>query len=333
MREFDLLRHIYAANAGLPPRVTIPPGDDMGAVRLSGGGGEGGGARQDRDVLMTVDQVADGVHFDLRTTPLAKVGRKAITRNLSDVAAMAAKPVAAVAAACLPRDFGEALARELCDALRTTAAAYDCPLIGGDLAMWDHPLIVTVTILAEPWPGVAPVLRQGAQVGDTIFVTGPLGGSLETVNGHTHHLDFEPRLEIARVLASDPRTRPHCMIDLSDGLARDLGHLLEAAGLTARLGPLPISPAAEQAAARDRRAAWEHALGDGEDYELCFTVSRDAAALLQGSGSRPPAVQAEGVSLIPIGTVTGPSDGPRLTVALPDGTTRPVGDLGWEHRG
>src|SRR4051812_7406374 len=117
MKEFDLLHRIWSFNASLPPRVTLPPGDDMGALRLTG-----------RDVLVTVDQVADGVHVDLRTQPLEKVGRKAIPRNLSDVAAMAARPVGAVAAAALPRGFGEARAAALFEAMRTVAAAYDCPL-------------------------------------------------------------------------------------------------------------------------------------------------------------------------------------------------------------
>src|SRR5690606_30452530 len=122
-----------------------------------------------------------------------KVARKAITRNLSDVAAMAARPSGAVVAASLPRDFGEARANELFDHMRKTAEAFGCPLFGGDLAMWDHPLLLSVTVLAEP-AETAPVLRSGAKVGDIIYVTGQLGGSLQNVAGRCHHLDFEPRL-------------------------------------------------------------------------------------------------------------------------------------------
>ena len=122
----DLLRYIYRSNAVMPPGVTIPPGDDMGAVRVG-----------DRTVLVTVDQLADGVHVNLATATLDQVGRKAVTRNLSDVAAMAVKPVGAVVAACLPRDFGEANATGLFDAMRDAAAAFDCPLVGGDIMMWD----------------------------------------------------------------------------------------------------------------------------------------------------------------------------------------------------
>ena len=148
MREFELLSHIYRSNTALPADVAIPPGDDMGAVTLG-----------DTTVLVTVDQVADGVHIDLATTPIEKVGRKAITRNLSDVAAMAAKPVGAVAAACLPVGFGEDRAKALFDAMRATAEDFNCPLIGGHLSTWDQRLIIPVTVFAHP-DGLQPVLRS-----------------------------------------------------------------------------------------------------------------------------------------------------------------------------
>ncbi|MCE9592424.1 MAG: thiamine-phosphate kinase [Planctomycetes bacterium] len=315
MREFDLLRHIYTQNPTLPGRVTIPPGDDMGAVRLAGGG----------EVLVTVDQVADGVHFDLRTTPLEKIARKAITRNLSDVAAMAAAPVGAVVAACLPRGFSEADAEKLSDMMRQTAARYDCPLFGGDVSVWDHPMILTVTVLAEA-RGVDPILRRGAKVGDAVCVTGRLGGSLEDVNGYTHHLDFEPRLSLARRLASDPATRPNCMIDLSDGLARDLGHLCRAASVSAVIEAdrLPISAGGEQASRRDGRPAWMHAVGDGEDYELCFTIDADRAARLPR--------EINGVPVTVIGRVVA-GGGAVVSLVKPGGETVDLVGLGWEHHG
>jgi thiamine-monophosphate kinase len=319
MRESSLLQHIYGCNASLPAAVTIPPGDDMAMLRLGGA-----------DVLVTVDQVADGVHFDLRTTPLAKVARKAITRNLSDVAAMAAVPVGAVVAGCLPRDFGEARANELFDIMRAVAESFGCPLVGGDIAMWDQPLVLTVTVLAEP-AGVAPLTRRGAKLGDVVCVTGELGGSLEPLNGRTHHLDFEPRLAIARQLASDADARPHCMIDLSDGLASDLRHLCNAADapLAAEVwvDRLPTSAAAHAAAHRDGRPVWRHALTDGEDYELCFTVEPATA-----ERALPKAI--EGVPVTPIGIMVPREDNAAvITVKLPDGTIEPLEAEGWEHKG
>jgi len=308
MKESELLDHIYRANAALPPGVTIPPGDDMGAVRIG-----------DANVLVTVDQVADGVHVDSETTPLDRIGRKAMTRSLSDVAAMAARPVCAVVAASLPRNFRRSRADSLFDAMRRTAESYECPLIGGDISMWDSPLLLTVTVLAEP-AGIDPVTRSGALVGDIICVTGRLGGSLEAVDGRTHHLDFEPRIELARKLAGDPATRPNCMIDLSDGLARDLGHLCRAADLCAELEAeaIPANPHVD----------WVHALSDGEDYELCFTIdARRAEANLPDQIDCVPVTQVGRIVDRPTKTDA------QVSVRLPDGQVKPVTDWGWEHRG
>lgn len=311
MREWDLLRHVYRSNASLGERVSIPPGDDMGAVRIG-----------EQDVLITVDQVADGVHVDLKTTPIEKVGRKAITRNLSDVAAMAAKPVAAVVAASLPKSMDEATAKRLFDAMREAAAAYDCPLVGGDVSMWDGPLLLTVTILAEP-AGIEPVLRKGARAGDAIYVTGSLGGSLEAIDGYTHHLDFEPRIALARKLAGDPATRPHAMMDLSDGLASDLRHICDAGELRAVIEAekLPISAAARKAAMVSGRDAWMHAVADGEDYELLIAAPPGALPR-----------ELDGVRITEIGRFE-PPDEPTLQVVLADHSTLELDNLGWEHRG
>ena len=258
MRERDLLQHVFASNASLPADVTIPPGDDMGAIRFG-----------DSQLLVTVDQLADGVHVNVANTPIELVGRKAITRNLSDVAAMAALPVGAVAAAALPRDFGQARADALFDAMRKTAEQYDCPLIGGDVTIWDGPLMITVTVFADP-AGVKPVLRSGAQPGDSVFVTGALGGAWDE-NGGGAHLTFEPRIQLARTVAESLGDNLHAMIDLSDGLATDLGHICKQSGAGAEIIsaaiPLRSVPHVDP----------HRALTDGEDYELCFTVDASTA--------------------------------------------------------
>jgi thiamine-monophosphate kinase len=279
------------------------------------------------EVLVTVDQIADGVHFRLADTPIGKIGRKAVTRNLSDVAAMGALPVGAVAAACLPRGWGEDRATALFDALRTTAAAYDCPLFGGDVAMWDNPLLISVTVLARTG-GVPALLRRGALAGDAICVTGELGGSLEPWEGRLKHLDFEPRLRVARLLASDRFFRPHAMIDISDGLGRDLGHICRASGVAAELraAALPISPAAIALAERTGLQPWQHALADGEDYELCFAVAPDA----------PLPTEIDGVAITKIGVVTAaPAEArkPLVFIRTPEDVLQPVDGGGWEHTG
>jgi thiamine-monophosphate kinase len=311
MREFDLLAHVFRQNPALPARVTIPPGDDMGAVRYG-----------EHDVLVTVDQIADGVHVDLRSTAIARVARKAITRNLSDVAAMAALPVGAVVACALPRDFGQARARELSDAMRRVAGEFNCPLFGGDLTFWDHPLLISVTVLAEP-AGVTPVTRGGARPGDVVFVTGQLGGSIHELDGYCHHLDFTPRIDLARRLAA--LVTLNSMIDLSDGLGRDLGHIAAMSNLAAEVDAdrLPLSRAARHAATLDGQPAWRHALADGEDYELCFTVAVDQA-------DRVPS-QIDGVAVTAVGRMHACEPGAARVVVRADERRIPADDLGWEH--
>ena len=317
MRELELLEQIYGANPSLPESVTIPPGDDMGAVRFCR-----------MSALLSVDQLVDGVHFDLETTAIERIGRKAITRNLSDVAAMAAMPVGAVVAGCLPNGLGRDRTEVLFETMRQAGQTYRCPLIGGDLTIWDHPLVLSVTIIATP-EGIRPLLRSSAQVGDMICVTGQLGGSLENIDGYTHHLDFEPRLSLARALGADPDLDLHAMIDVSDGLAKDLSHICRASGVGAEVQAelLPVSPAALVAERRDGRPAWQHALGDGEDYELCFTLPASKVQFGQP-------IQVGGVAITPIGRITepGPDNEARVELKLPDGSVQPLdAGLGWEH--
>lgn len=312
MRELELLKHIYGANASLPKSVSIPPGDDMGAVRVG-----------DQEVLVTVDQVADGVHFDLAQTPIDKIGRKAVTRSLSDVAAMAALPIGAVVAVCMPEGFDQGQADALFDALHQVAGNYGCPLFGGDVAAWNGPLILTVTVVAAA-AGIGPIYREGARVGDAICVTGQLGGSGQVVDGRAHHLEFEPRIGLARTLAE--RFEIRAMIDISDGLARDVGHLCHASGVGGELWAesLPASEAAKMRAASRSCSVWQCVLVDGEDHELCFVM--DAA---KADSVLP--VEVDGVDVARVGVITAATGKPVVKLRMPDGATRGVDDLGWEH--
>ena len=300
MNENDLLQHVYAANGGLPADVLIPPGDDLGAIRFGAD-----------TLLVGVDQLIGGVHVDLATASPEQIGRKAVTRNLSDVAAMAAVPVAAVAAVTLPRGCDDVWTTRLFDAVRMTAADHGCPLVGGDIAVSAGPLVITVTVWARP-DGIEPVTRTGGRPGDSVWVSGAVGYSLPT----GHHLDFEPRLELARALAGDVKLRPRAMMDLSDGIAQDLPRMVGHAEIDA--SALPIRP--EGSDSGGSVAPWVHAVGDGEDYELLLLAAPDIVY---------PA-EIAGVPLTRIGQVT---DRGGVVVRTRDGVARPVGGLGWEHRG
>ncbi len=307
MREFELLQHVFGRNADLPESVSIPPGDDMGAITLGG-----------QTVLMTVDQVIDGIHVNTGSSPLDLIARKSIVRNLSDVAAMAALPVAAVVAACLPRDFGEDRTRQLFDALAETAERYRCPLVGGDISIADRPLALTVTVFADP-AGVEPIRRGGAKPGDAVFVTGKLGGAWDESGGGAH-LTAEPRLLLARQLAEALAADLHSMIDLSDGLARDLLHICEHSCVDAVIETASI-PVRDQLP----EPRWKRALGDGEDYELCFTVSDSAVARVPK--------RIGGVPITRIGRTEPLHDvRPCITLHHADGSVEPCPQVGWEHQ-
>jgi thiamine-monophosphate kinase len=239
------------------PRILIGPGDDTAALYWPSG----------KPLLVTTDMLLEGSCFRLAEAGARRVGRKAMAVNLSDIAAMAGKPLAAVVSIGLPRQGGLALGEELYRGLREMADAFDTALIGGDTNSWDGPLVISVTVLGEATER-GPVRRGGAQPGDWLFVTGPLGGSILG-----KHLDFTPRVREA--LALHAAVGLHAMIDISDGLAADVNHLCEESrcGALLRADVIPIS--AEARALDDGRSPLEHALADGEDFELAFAVAPD----------------------------------------------------------
>lgn len=251
--EFELIEWI-AARQCAAAIVQLGVGDDLAVLRWPG----------DNLVLAGVDQILDGIHFDAAIHAPQLIGRKAMNRNLSDCAAMAALPVAALATVALPRGTGIDYARDLYLGMEDAAAKFDCVIVGGDTSSWPGKLAMIVTIFARNG-GIAPITRSGAKPGDLIYVTGPLGGSLLG-----RHLTFEPRVQLARDLAKVQP--PTAMIDLSDGLSRDVRHICRQSGVGAIIdaNAVPIHDDAV-AMSRDGRSPLEHALHDGEDYELLFT--------------------------------------------------------------
>ena len=295
MQEFDFIRWIRQRQQKPDDRIIAGPGDDCAIVRAS-----------DDRILVTTDQVLDGVHFRLKDDGAKLAGRKAMARNLSDVAAMAARPLAAVAAVALPKKLSRKLAQDMYEGMEELANQFNCPIVGGDISMWDGALTITITILATPASGIEPVLRSGAKPGDAVIVSGALGRSWKT----DRHLTFTPR--IAESIEICAKARPSAMIDISDGLAGDLGHICNESGVGADLlaSQIPCSDGATLA----------QALGDGEDYELLFTMdARKADELL---------AQWRGVKLSRVGTITARKG---IMMIDSDGHAAPLSVKGWEH--
>ena len=305
MRELDFIEWIQGRSNFDATKVPVGPGDDCAIVRFG-----------DSDLLVTTDQALDGVHFVLAEHGPRAAGRKVMARGLSDVAAMATIPLAAVATATLPRGFPSADAEELYRGMRGLADEYHCPLVGGDVASWDGALCLTATIFARRagvTGGVEPVLRGGAKAGDAICVTGTLGGAWKS----RKHLEFTPRVAEAIELAITCRIR--AMIDISDSLARDLQHICTASGVGAEIvaADVPVNPEL----ASEKGAALQAALHDGEDYELLFTVSQAWARKLCDR-------QPLSVPITRIGTIV---EGGGLTLIDAGGERSDLEPTGWEH--
>ncbi len=301
--EFSLIEQIRR-RAVVSDRTRLGIGDDAALLKVSGGEG----------VLVAVDVLMEGVHFDSERAGAQVVGRKALAVNLSDMAAMAARPTATVVGIVLPRRRAEQLGQELTEGLLSIAAEFDVDLIGGDTNTWDGPLVISVTLLGEP-TGRGAVTRSGARAGDWIFVTGALGGSLGG-----RHLTFQPRVGEAQALHN--MVNLHAMIDVSDGIASDIRHLARESvvGMVVDAGAIPIHDDVDRSLPDDQRL--RHALTDGEDFELLFSVSEeDGRRLLE----QPPL----DIPLSRIGEVTLAEAGCRLR--LPDGALTELPHGGWVH--
>jgi thiamine-monophosphate kinase len=266
MNEFDLIARLtksLPANAS----VVTGAGDDCAVLDLG---------VPEKLILFKTDAVVEGIHFTNETPP-EKIGRKALARCLSDIAAMAGTPTAALVTLALPKNFDADFVGKIYEGLNALAEKFGVAIVGGETTTNPERILISIALLGTV-PRGTQVLRSGAKVGDAIFVTGELGGALAG-----RHLDFEPRLEEARWLAE--HFHLHALMDLSDGLAGDLRHIVNASKVGAEIlkSALPISRAAKLRA-RESSTAKPPALAaltDGEDFELLFTIaSKDAVKLL-----------------------------------------------------
>jgi len=242
---------------GLPCNASllVGPGDDCAVV----------GRRSDAVwTLLKTDCVIEGVHFT-GETDFARVGWKALARNVSDIAAMGGEPQHALITVALPPGMDVAKADALYKGLRRCARKFGIAIAGGETARSPGPVFVSVALTGRVERSRC-VTRAGGKPGDVLFVTGRLGGSLAG-----RHLDFIPRLRESRWLTE--HFRLHAMMDLSDGLGADLPRLARASGCGFELGELPCAPGCSK----------EAALSDGEDFELLFAVAPRQAARLEAT--------------------------------------------------
>ena len=264
------------------PKVKLGIGDDCALIGLDSLD------LAESDLAITTDSLCDGTHFILTECGARAAGRKLMAVNLSDLASMAATPMSVFLSLCLPRENAGEVAAEVFEGVYELADKYKVAISGGDTNVWNGPLVIHMTAIGKVAAG-ASWLRSGASPGDAIVVSGKLGGSILG-----KHLKFEPRLELAVGLHKLGLVA--AATDISDGLGIDLLNMTVASkcGAEVWLDKVPISEDAMVCAQKSGRSPLEHALGDGEDFELLMAVPHDHLAKLPS--------EIAGVPLTHIGT-------------------------------
>ena len=281
-------------------RLILGIGDDAAMLQLDG------------EHVVTTDLLAESIHF-LPDTPPALIGKKAINVNVSDLAAMAAEPVAATLALAIPAGWNRQRCHELIGGIAAACDAARMPVVGGDISRSRQGLHLSVTAIGRI-TGRGAVRRSGARPGDAICVTGPLGYSYLG-----RHLNFEPRWREALWLHEHGQLT--AMMDLSDGLAADLPRLCHQSGCGALLWEdcIPVASAPDDR--QDHRSALDHALHDGEDFELLFCCEPN------DTHWRAAPIEL-GLTVTQIGTI----EAARELRIVRDGQSRPLPTGGYTHQ-
>lgn len=327
--EFGLIERIQSLLPTPGKDVLVGIGDDVAVIQ----------GEDDRVWLATCDVQMEGSHFLRRTVDPRKLGRKALAINLSDIAAKGGTPRYVLVSLGLPGDLDVAFVDSLYAGLREQAESYRVDVVGGNISRSALGVFIDVFLVGDA-PRDDVVLRSGAHPGDHILVTGTLGDAAAGVA-----LSLNPALSTTpayaetareRLAVPTPRVREGqwigsthratAMLDLSDGLAGDLGHICERSQVGARViaANLPIASENRALAQQAHGSEWHFALFGGEDYELLFTVpAAEAEALAQGIARE------TGTQVSVIGQVLPPGDGRQLE--LPDGQVVPLEPRGWDH--
>lgn len=314
MSEFDLIRSHFSRVGSRRGDVPLDIGDDCALLKVP----------QGYELAASIDTLVAGVHFLPACDPEG-LGHKSLAVGLSDLAAMGAEPAWATLALTLP-DADETWLNAFSRGFGRLAERQGVALVGGDLTR--GPLTITVQVQGLV-PATAAVLRSGARPGDLICVSGTLGDAglaLRLLDAGEPVSEFlrgrlerpTPRVELGLAL----RGIATAIIDLSDGLAADLGHILAASGVGAEipLPNLPLSPAVSDRLAAD--ADWGLPLASGDDYELCFCVPEQKSARI------PPLAERFGIRIETIGRIR-PEAG--LRCLQKDGTTWDLTRSGYDH--
>ena len=268
MTEFDIIKHYFTRQTRQRADVALGIGDDATIVNVP----------VDKQLVITTDTLSAGIHFPSETPPNA-IGHKALAVNLSDLAAMGAHPAWITLSLTLP-SFDAAWLNAFCDGFFALANTHDVALIGGDLT--HGPLSITVAALGLI-PAQKALLRSAAKPNDLIYVTGTLGDAGLALLGLQQKITMDPTIQtklLEKLNYPTPRVKvgealqgiAHAAIDVSDGLASDLSHILDESNVGARINvdQLPLSDALKTVP--DKNAAIKLALSAGDDYELCFTI-------------------------------------------------------------
>jgi thiamine-monophosphate kinase len=330
--EFDLIAR-FTCRLPTYKGVIQGVGDDCAMLDLPG----------DMLLLATNDSQVEGIHFTLQTSEPQHIGRKSLAVNLSDIAAMGGEPRYALVSLVLPRRLPVEVLDGIYMGLRLEAEQYDVSIVGGNIAGAGKAdlVVIDITLLGFVERGHA-ILRSGAQVGDLVCVTGTLGDAaagLYTLLHSEHPYSScaleavqsrqrtpQARVQVGRVLALFGPRVVTAMLDISDGLSGDLGHLCERSLVGARIeaANLPLSHAMQSVAAAVQANPTDWALHGGEDYELLFTVSPAMAQRVIE------AVQtATAMPVTIIGTIRDAGEG--VSLVQPDGQVEPLLVKSWDH--